>query len=478
VTHGEPTPSRPIAAPTAFDHPAAPAGTHLDTRSPALPDTEDSADESPPPYDIALQDLLDRGHPVPTRDILRNSMRGTAPPLAARQARAASPACYEAASEHRLFISRRFHGEMQACSPPPPVQGTDVQDARRAFFSQWQWLLRDALAHVTAAPRAPRGPVPGMPLHATTKTVIENLLRAADGLIIGKVPHSVSAQKFLIDNMAVLADEGVKTLYVGNFLTDLHAPLLREMGSGDQDSPLEPDKVNGIEHVARTACRHGITLAPLDCTTSFMSPGIRLPLLNLYGKTRLTMLNYFAHRVIEADQQSPKAGKWVALVDQEIMRNHPLTASPGLSEMTGAFSLRLDEPPRSKARAKTRIARPHDCPPRSAASLADVTLNMPPSMLAPQPAKVRKTRGVMDIAQRDATLPKRHFYVHHTADTASIRYRNAFGNIEDLPIERNEQGRYFIFRPRSPKLHQVPFRSVNALVAALEKNGLKRHLPG
>ncbi len=203
-------------------------------------------------------------------------------------------------------------------------------------------------------PELPARPeIPKLPAEASPKQMIVSVYERSNGLVIGESHFQSGSKRYLIDNMALLKKQKVRVLYMEHFMTDFHQAdldLFHKTGempenlkayTSSQDIGHATDRASGYTfmQVLSTAQKNGIRIQAIDCLASYRQAWMRSP----GPLTRQRMMNFYAHRIIEADQATRGASRWVALVGNS--HSNTFEGVPGLSEIEGAIGLRFEDVP-------------------------------------------------------------------------------------------------------------------------------------
>ncbi|WP_455826104.1 membrane-targeted effector domain-containing toxin [Pseudomonas graminis] len=361
--------------------------------------------------------------------------------------------------------------------------GSDAQpirDTRKVFFEKRIKLSEDAKTFFANRPSSPMQPLlPRLNLNESQPSIIQKLLRACDGLVIGESHGAVASKAFLIDNMQLLASQGVKRLYFEHLLTDVHMPLIKAFYRSR--NALMPEELkaylNNIypplrdEHfsfvnIITKARDAGIKVQPLDCTASYTLRDLPDRADNL----RQRMMNYFATEVIQWLQTSkPRPGKWVALVGDT--HTNTYRGIPGIAELTGSIGLRIED-----AAAGGHLGIEVDTGRTASLGIgkgegtvkANLVLRVDKATLQrPAPTLPGPSLLQAQTPQTQLTKPGQFMLTPATATTtAHLHYRSRRGDVRGFRI--NQQGsRYFINAP-GWAVDNKPFDSIQALVDALK----------
>lgn len=207
---------------------------------------------------------------------------------------------------------------------------------------------RDYLASVETPAR------PGavlLPKEASPKQIIRGVYEKSEGLVIGESHSHLGSKQFLIDNMSLLKREKVKVLYMEHLMTDFQqadldlfnrsgtmtADLKRYIKNLDRGYGIDPSGRYSFENLVLAARKAGIRIQSIDCMASYRQAWDLPP----SAVVRQQMMNFFAHEIIEADQATRGASKWIALVGN----THANTFEEvlGISELQGALGLRVED---------------------------------------------------------------------------------------------------------------------------------------
>lgn len=350
--------------------------------------------------------------------------------------------------------------------------GSNERTSRIAFKKMRQTLYRDANAFFESHPLPARPRIPALPRGLENKNIIKKLFRLTSGLVVGENHSSVASKQFLIENMEVLSQHKVKTLYFEHLLTDFHQADLDVFNrTGTLSENLENylrylDDGHGTDpsgrftflEVVKAARESHIRIQAIDCMASYRSTGME----GVEYNFRQKMMNFFAHEVISADQGARGAHRWVALVGD----SHANTWGdvPGLSELEGGIGLRIESTKAGKARGievdPGRI--PTDNLGQALARVKNdlrLQLNEPPAVaLAKTPEQALRNTG-------DCTLMK-------IDNKLTLIHRSSEGSLVRTPIQR-DNGSVYIERENWPSVSGRRFPGMADLSTALRLIGLK-----
>jgi len=200
----------------------------------------------------------------------------------------------------------------------------DTEESRlnngvKTTFDQLQKkLLRDSRSFFKAAPLPPRPRLPTLDPQAPMSERLLQLLNAAPGIAIGETHDSALSKKLLIDNLPLLAANGVTTLYMEHIPSELfHADLRHFHRTGLMSEPLknhldmldrqfnpDPSKNYTFRKLLRAAQANRIEIIPIDSTASYWinqqnSSRSHAPESDSTGADRVAVMNFNAQRVIK-----------------------------------------------------------------------------------------------------------------------------------------------------------------------------------
>ncbi|AZF49474.1 membrane-targeted effector domain-containing toxin [Pseudomonas sp. R2-7-07] len=283
----------------------------------------------------------------------------------------------------------------------------------------------------------------------TDNTTPESFLKqisdsSLPGLVLGE-PHGMeSSKKLLITQMETIKKLGFKTLYVEHLYTDLHQAELEVFLKTQQlpDNLKRYLKQQDIDHmhfrhagphtyteVYQAASKYGIRIRALDCVASYNLKGMP-------DDARTKMFNYFASRVIHADQAAHGPHKWIAFVGNSHANYY--AGVPGLAELLTTVSLNVrDVAPGLGKKIHLGHWETLDSIKGRSALRNDFKLE---EVIVGQPARIP------DVPVDRSTLKDpRHYLIERLSDpeTNLLRYSAAEGIIS-TPIQIDDTGLFFI----------------------------------
>ncbi|RMR01681.1 hypothetical protein ALP93_01280 [Pseudomonas syringae pv. helianthi] len=354
------------------------------------------------------------------------------------------------------------------------------ESVRNTFAVHRNRLQQDASA-ISAIPLPPRPVLPVIAARTSTSELLEHLYRQSEGVVVGESHFSIASKKLIIDNLPLLAQQNVKTLYMEHLLTDLHQAdldrffetgqmskkLLHDLKVLDRGHHTDPGRVYNFEQLVVKARQHGLEIRAIDCASSYHLKGIARE----HTITRQQMMNYFASRTIRKHQEVMGSHKWIALVGNS-HSNIYQGVVPGIAELEGGIGLRVVDVAPGLSRGVMQDP--------GELVLAGIT-NDKVYIKADYRVEIEVTRSADNVrSARPLTIEQRLFrpgmflleqgdgnvqtVVHRARDTWVYR----------TPVQINDEGKLYVERVRWPRVHLMPYDDMDALVAALEAMGLRR----
>ncbi len=318
---------------------------------------------------------------------------------------------YQLKPEHRASFDRRIKGLI--------TQDIHLRDAQLLPLCSAP-LLRartDADAFFSVARPTPRPAVPPLVGVDSFPKLVETILANSPGMILTENYAGTGGKMQLIDNMPTLAGNGVTTLYLDHFRTDIDQVALDDfhktgvMSSGlmdrlrslrgdTDDFPVTPYTHSSLISAAQ---KQGIRVRALDFAAYYWK--------DMLEHEREGHSAYHAIQVITADRLSHPEGKWVALIDapHERRRNsnayeqlhgreffYPPPMAYKQVRLEGILNVRVEDAPHGPA---LRIIQE---PP---SSTADLSLEVGDRGLVPYELP-RRYRSVLEADIRSVDLSK------------------------------------------------------------------------
>lgn len=315
------------------------------------------------------------------------------------------------------------------------------------------------------SPARPRVPTQ----NASVAEFITKVFSDAKGLVVGESPDRIASNRFLIENMPLLARQGVETLYMPRLLSDFNQAEL-DLYFASQPASMPKDLENYLKiisadqqpslsdlAVVMRARQNGIRVQAIDCAASYTAVAPQFPSVE---EQRLS--NFLATRIIQADQ-ALRPGKWVALTAPENTNTFRNVA--GLSELNGGVGLRIEE---------TGIGHGQGVKLDTGVEVYRLALADPvfrgqfDTFYADMYLPMETPLFARTAAQRERLLSgPGSFYIERVGETNTFWHRSRTEGIVSTPIERHPDGSYFINRPSWPEINQRSFPNLSELSRAI-----------
>ncbi|MGC6372770.1 membrane-targeted effector domain-containing toxin [Pseudomonas sp. S2.OTC.A_B10] len=356
-----------------------------------------------------------------------------------------------------------------------------VSRGQREIAKARERLLNDAQTFFNTPRTTPSRPViPALIPGISEETFIEQALDTAPGLVIGEPRGGIGSKEFLIKNMAALSRARVRTLFIKGLITESHQAHLetftrtRTMPSELRQSLMEVDRAAGNDpsqrfnllEVVRAAQANNIRVQALDCMASIRGHG-ELP---NDGFSRRWVNNYLTHQQIQRYKPAASSERWVALVDP--MSTNTYRELPGISELDGAISLRIEDVPEGEgtsfmidpgAEAHEQTIGTFTVPEQAMTTqLGPVTASSDVRLQLETPWLTPGQKSLGDQLRR----PGFYTLSSWSGQPTLIHFSRNAGAVYS-PIQVNAQGKFYLLAPTWPTIDQRPFDSLVDLMQAL-----------
>ncbi len=378
----------------------------------------------------------------------------------------------EAFEETHIQFVRDADGQAQA-----------VSSGQRLINQSRQRLLDDAVAFFKA-PRTlpPRPRLPTLVAGLSGDNLIEQALELEQvpGLVVGERSGGVGSKQFLIEHMPALSKAQVKTLFVKGLVTESHqADLNAFHRSGKMSSDLrqsleevdraqanDPSRRYNLLELTRAAQANQIRVQALDCMASNPTLG-ELP---NDSYSRRWVDNYLTQQQIQRYIPAGSSERWVALVNP--MMTNTYRGLPGISELEGAVSLRIEDVPEGQG-SGFMIDPGAEAPEPRIGRFVDNEHNMS-TQLGPVTAysdmRLQLETPWLSAGQRayGEQFPAPGFYtLSNTTGELRLIHRSRAQVLVYTPIQIDGQNRFFIQAPTWPEIDRQPFNTLLDLMGAL-----------
>ncbi|MHC8304422.1 membrane-targeted effector domain-containing toxin [Pseudomonas sp. PB3P13] len=319
----------------------------------------------------------------------------------------------------------------------------------------------------------PRPVIPSVDASTTITALIEQIFHAAPGLVISETLGRITSMRLLIENMALFARQGVKTLYVRRLLSDfIQTDLNAYFRSGVMSEDLEyylkrlgtdpSGQFNELELV-KSARQNGIRVQATDCAATYRKP---------VSSTRVEeqmSTNHLTSEIIFVDKAMNTVGKWVVLTGVE--NTNTFRGLAGLSELEGGIGVRIEEV--NPGQGEGVVVDPGMDVQRGPSALQETARGTVDTLYADlllhmEAAPVSRTEQQI---QRLLYRPGMYCF-ERSQGVYTLVHRSQAEQIVRTAVEVLADGRYQILRPSWPSVSNIPFASLGQLSRALDQMGL------
>lgn len=327
----------------------------------------------------------------------------------------------------------------------------------------------------------PRPQVPTVTSSTTITELITQVFESAPGLVIGETLGRITSMRFMIENMATLARQGVKTLYVRRLLSDFaQTELNAYFKTGVMSDELEqyltrlgsdPARQFDELELVKSARQNGIRVQATDCAATYRRP------VSLTRIEEQISTNHLTSDIMFMDNTNNGSAKWVVLTGVE--NTNTFKGLAGISELEGGIGLRIEEvDPGSGERVMVDPGIEVEKGPSPQEETMRGTSHTLHADLLLQMEAPSVTRNEQQI---NRLLTRRGMFIFERSDdTYSLVHRNQNEMIVQTPVQTLPDGRFYIVRPSWTGISGTPYTSLEQLSRGLEQSGMspQSRLPG
>ncbi|WP_448091075.1 membrane-targeted effector domain-containing toxin [Pseudomonas azerbaijanoccidentalis] len=349
-------------------------------------------------------------------------------------------------------------------------------------------LVSDAKAYYDLNPPSLENSVSTARTFETTSELLDTVFADRKGLVVGETRGSVGSKQFLIKNMRTLAERGVKTLYLQELLADVNQldldtfartrvmpeELETYLKKLDIRAGNDPDGRFNLLNLVKTANAQKIRVQAIDMSTTY---NINKEASQWDGNYQMAR-SFFASQVIQFNEETKELANWVALVNEENMTT--FRGFQGVSEQTGAASLRIDDVAPGQAQA---IGSDPGLPVEYS-DYPDAPVHEP--WIEGNPFEEQdfirgdwRMQGETQWAYRSPQALEtllsepRMFTFQRYGNNILVNYRNANNEIVDGMIRITPEGRLNLDIPLQPAYDTMTVNNLDELKEALIAKGMK-----
>lgn len=344
------------------------------------------------------------------------------------------------------------------------------------FADKARTLLTTAMRFYANLPWGNLPPRPMMPIINASTTITDLLTQVfqnAPGLVVSETLGRITSMRFMIENLADMAKQGVKTLYVRRLLSDfaqvdLNAYFKTGVMSEDLEyylTRLGSDPSGQFDELAlvKAARQNGIRVQATDCAATYKKK---------VAFTRVEeqmSTNHLTSDIMTMDKIVNSVDKWVVLTGVE--STNTFRGLAGISELEGGIGLRIDEV--NPGQGQRILADPgidiekgpsaHNAVARGTVETlyADLLLEMEAPIVSRDEQALKKL------------LNRPGMYCFEASEGGyTLVHRSQTEQIVRTPVQALADGRYVIDRPSWGSVSGIPFDSLGELSSSLNQMGL------
>ncbi|MGC6372432.1 membrane-targeted effector domain-containing toxin [Pseudomonas sp. K2I15] len=401
-------------------------------------------------YDAASEQLLSTGKLVNKNtqgQWVRSGIAGGAPKYEALETPYELPEKFRKDVAGVLLPEDRTQMFLLAADIDSTMNANTVWGMRQALHPALEWHLKQAKQLARDADTFFAN-LPPLVKRADTLSVAENidlgqlfrqLLDDAQSLVIGESNFSIASKQLLIDNMALLRELNVKTLYIEHLWRDVHhlqthsrfakgpsKQAKKHLKAIDYANFRDPEGQYGYWKLVEAAIAHRIEVKSLNASTCYdlenvlglvdSRPAIARP---------ASQINYYSHTVINADLEKTPGERWIALVDHKRMSTY--RGIPGLADLQKTIALRVDDAFGQPTRVINDVAGNIPGDPLAKGDLK-LSLRTSDQVLEPSPPPLTSEPPLPATHFDDFDLPEMHLGLYQREMTLPVGLRETIFN--------------------------------------------------
>jgi hypothetical protein len=392
--------------------------------------------------------------------------------------RSLADATYEMPIHTRNNLHQLAYFERKGLSEGYSSGVAELDEVRELFLLKRSKLHDDARNLATVEMPA-RPTLPQVEPQISLPELLETLYKETDGVVIGEWHSFVASKQLIIDNLELLSQQNVKTLYLEHLLTDLHQAdldrffetgqmsksLLHDLRDLDNGMRTDPNNVYTFEQLVIKAQEHDLEIRAIDCAASYHIKDVG----GRTDPTRQQMMNYFASRTIRQHQEVMGSHKWIALVGSSHSGTYQKVV-PGIAELEGGISLNIAQV--KPGQSKGVMPDPGELSPAGLRhEMVEIKGDYRVEIEVPEP--IAAFVSPEQIADEEILHKSGMFRIRQgDGDQRMIVHRSRDLQIHRTPVLAHPDGKVYVFRPRWGDIHLKPYQDIDALIDGLKKIGL------
>ncbi|MHC8383453.1 membrane-targeted effector domain-containing toxin [Pseudomonas sp. LB3P14] len=344
------------------------------------------------------------------------------------------------------------------------------------FADKARALLTSALRFYRNLPWANLPPRPEIPVVNASTTITDLLTQVfqnSPGLVISETLGRITSMRFMIENLADMAKQGVKTLYVRRLLNDfVQADLNAYFKSGVMSEDLEhyltrlgTDPSGQFNELAlvKVARQNGIRVQATDCAATYRKT------VSFTRVEEQMSTNHLTTDIMDMDKAVNNVDKWVVLTGVE--NTNTFRELAGISELEGGIGLRIEEvnPGQGErisvdpgiAIERGPFAQDGTAHGKVETFYADLLLQMEAAPVSRNDQQLRRL------------LNRPGMYCFEQSEgNYTLFHRSQTEQLVRTPVQVLVDGRYYVDRPSWGQVSGVPFDSLKQLSGRMNQMGL------
>ncbi|MHC8355626.1 membrane-targeted effector domain-containing toxin [Pseudomonas sp. LB3P81] len=358
-----------------------------------------------------------------------------------------------------------------------PMGGLVTVDRYALYFAEKaRSLLTSALRFYQNLPWAnlpPRPQVPAVNASTTITDLLTQVFQNSPGLVISETMGRITSMRFMIENLATMAKQGVKTLYVRRLLSDFaQADLNAYFKSGVMSKDLEQyltrlgtDPSGQFNELAlvKAARQNGIRVQATDCAATYRKS-------RPFARVQEQMsTNHLTADIMFMDKSMNTVNKWVVLTGVE--NTNTFREVAGISELEGGIGLRIEEV--NPGQGERISVDPGIAIERGPFAQNELARGKVDTFYADLRLQMEAPTVTRNEQQLDRLLSRPGMYCFERSEGVyTLFHRSHTEQLVQTPVQTLADGRYSINRPTWGQVSGVPFDSLEQLSQSLNQMGL------
>nr|WP_224791340.1 membrane-targeted effector domain-containing toxin [Pseudomonas fluorescens] len=352
-----------------------------------------------------------------------------------------------------------------------------VPDRYALYFAEKaRDLLTSALRFYRNLPWAnlpPRPQIPTVNASTTITDLLTQVFQHSPGLVISETLGRITSMRFMIEHMADMARQGVKTLYVRRLLSDFAQIDLNDyFKSGVMSEDLQhyltrlgtdPSAQFNELALVKTARQNGIRVQATDCAATYRKP-------TSFTRVQEQMsTNHLTADIMFMDKSLNTVDKWVVLTGVE--STNTFREMAGISELEGGIGLRIEEV--APGQGERILLDPGIAIERGPFAQNETARGTVDTFYADLLLQMEAPTVTRNEQQLGRLLSRPGMYSFERSEGGyTLFHRSQTEQLVQTPVQTLADGRYSINRPSWVQVSGVPFDSLEQLSHSMNQMGL------